>query len=180
MVRDALQRAPVVICWRQSLDGSPRPEPPFQGDVSDVILDRMTPHLGQVTIARAVAPLFDERFAAVEDVDWMLRVAGCAPFISVPRLGCIVRIHEGPRLRHGTEARLSASRQLLDAHAAYFAGHRTAAAFRWKRIGLMAEELGRTAEARRAFWRSLRLHPEPATVRHLARQLVARTSRGAE
>lgn len=172
MVREALDRAPVVVCWRQRPDGSPRPEQPLEGDVSDVILNRMTPHLGQVTVARAVAPLFDERFAAVEDVDWMLRLARRAQFTSVPRLGCVVRLHDGPRLRHGTEARLAASRQLLGTHAAYFAAHPAAAAFRWKRIGLLAAELGRPLEARRAFWRALRLHPEPATVAHLARQLV--------
>jgi glycosyltransferase involved in cell wall biosynthesis len=174
MVRDALVRAPVVVCWRQRPDGSPRPEPPFEGDVSDMILNRMTPHLGQMTVAREVVPRFDERFAAVEDVDWMLRLARCAPFTTVPRLGCRVRLHDGPRLRHGTEARLAGSRQLLETHADYFAAHPVAAAFRWKRIGLMALEVGRPADARRAFWRSLRLHPEAATAVHLARQLLPR------
>jgi hypothetical protein len=154
MVRAALERAPVAVCWRQGFDGSPQREPPFEGDVTDVILDGMTPHLGQVTVARSIAPMFDERFAAV------------------PRPGCIVRRHGGARPRHGTEARLAASRQLLETHAAYFAGHPAAAAFRWKRIGLMASQLGRAQEARQAFWRSLRLHPEPRTAWHLARRLV--------
>lgn len=174
MVREALERAQVVICWRQGLDGSPRQEPPFEGDVSDVILNQMTPHLGQVTVARSVAPQFNESFVAVEDVEWMLRLARCAVFTSVPRLGYLVRQHAGPRPHHGTEARLAASRQLLETHAAYFAEHPAAAAFRWKRIGLMAAQLGRKPEALRAFWRSLRLHPEAATVWHLARQLAIR------
>jgi GT2 family glycosyltransferase len=172
MVTGALERAPVAVCWRLGFDGSPRREPPFEGDVTDVLLDGMTPHLGQVTVARSIAPRFDERFAAVEDVDWMLRLARLGPFASVPKPGCIVRRHGGARPRHGTEARLAASHQLLETHAAYFAGHPAAAAFRWKRIGLMASQLGRAQEARQAFWRSLRLHPEPRTAWHLARRLV--------
>jgi glycosyltransferase involved in cell wall biosynthesis len=174
MVREALQDAQVVVCWRQGANGAPRPERPLQGDVSDAILDRMTPSPGQVTVARSVAPLFDERFPAVEDVDWLLRLARRASFATVPRVGYVVRQHAGARPHHGIEARLLASRQLLENHAPYFAGHPVAAAFRWKRIGLLAAQLGRTAEARRAFWRSFRLHPQAATLWHLVRQVGVR------
>jgi GT2 family glycosyltransferase len=174
MVRAALGRAGVVVCRRQGFNGQPHRERPLEGDVSDVILDEMTPHLGQVTVARSIAPLFDERFAAVEDVDWMLRLARRGSFASVPEVGCMVRRHGGARPRHGTQARLAASRQLLETHAAYFAEHPAAAAFRWKRIGLLASQLGRAREARQAFRRSLRLHPQPRTAWHLMRQLMVR------
>ena len=172
MVREVLGRADVAVCWRQGVNDPPFRQPPLEGDVSDVILDRLTPSPGQITVARSVAPLFDERFPAVEDVDWLLRLAGRASFATVPEVGYLVRRHSGPRVNHGTQARMAASRQLLEKHAAYFAVHPAAAAFRWKRIGLMAAQLGRTREARHAFRRSLRLHPEPRTAWHLARQLV--------
>jgi predicted RNA polymerase sigma factor len=142
--------------------------------VADTILDQMTPSLGQVAVARSLAPPFDERFPALEDVDWLLRLAGQAPFTTVPKLGYVVRQHSGPRARHGTAGRLSASRRLLETHAEYFASHPAAAAFRWKRIGLLAVQLGRTGEARRAFRRALRLHPEARTLWHLVRQLAVR------
>jgi glycosyltransferase involved in cell wall biosynthesis len=161
--------APVVVCWRQGAKGRPRPERPLEGDVSDTILDQMPPYLGQVTVARSVVPRFDEQFAAVEDVDWWLRLAGQAPFTTVPRVGCIVRQHDGPRPHYGTTARLAASHQLLGKHAAYFADHPVAAAFRWKRIALLSAQLGRVAEARSAFRRSFLLHPQARTAWHLLR-----------
>jgi glycosyltransferase involved in cell wall biosynthesis len=173
-VREALEDAPVVVCWRSGANGLPHRERPLEGDVADTILDQMTPSLGQVAVARSLAPPFDERFPALEDVDWLLRLAGQAPFTTVPKLGYVVRQHSGPRVRHGTAARLSASRRLLETHAEYFASHPAAAAFRWKRIGLLAVQLGRTGEARRAFRRALRLHPEAPTLWHLVRQLAVR------
>ena len=169
--REALEDAPVVVCWRSGAKGLPHRERPLEGDVADIILDQMTPSLGQVAVARSLASPFDERLPALEDVDWLLRLARQAPFTTVPKLGYVVRQHSGPRVRHGTAARLSASRQLLETHAEYFARHPAAAAFRWKRIGLLAERLGSTGDARRAFWRSLRLHPEAATLWHLIRLL---------
>jgi glycosyltransferase involved in cell wall biosynthesis len=174
MVRDALEQAEVAVCWRQGANDRPHRERPLEGDVSDIILDQMTPSPGQVTVARWAALPFDERFPAVEDVDWLLRLASRVLFATVPRVGYVVRRHDGPRPHHGMEARLAASRQLLEKHAAYFTEHPAAAAFRWKRIGLMATQLGRRSEARQAFWRSLRLHPEPRTAWHLAQQLVVR------
>ncbi|MGQ0668369.1 MAG: hypothetical protein ACT4PO_01620, partial [Actinomycetota bacterium] len=61
-----------------------------------------------------------------------------------------------------------------------FAGHPRAAAFRWKRIGLMAHRLGDHAMARSAFRRSLRLRLEAKTVWHLtgASELRRRGSAG--
>jgi glycosyltransferase involved in cell wall biosynthesis len=172
VAREALEDAPVVVCLRSTHDGGPHPQRPLEGDVADIVLDQMTPSLGQVAVARSLAPRFDERFPALEDVDWLLRLARQAPFTTVPKLGYLHRQHSGPRARHGTSARLSASRRLLETHAEYFAGHPAAAALRWKRIGLLAAQLGHTSDARRAFWRSFRLHPEARTLWHLARQLA--------
>jgi glycosyltransferase involved in cell wall biosynthesis len=174
LAREALEGHPVVVCWRSGANGLPHRERPLEGDVADTVLDQMTPSLGQVAVARSLAPPFDERFPALEDVDWLLWLARRASFKTVPKLGYVVRQHSGPRVRHGTAARLSASRQLLETHAEYFASHPAAAAFRWKRIGLLAARLGSADDARRAFWRSFRLRPQAATLWHLARQVAAR------
>src|SRR3972149_4001168 len=59
--------------------------------------------------------------------------------------------------------------------AGYFAAPPAAAAFQWKRIGLMAGDLGDFALARTAFARSFRLHPHVNTIWHLLRA-VPRTA----
>jgi hypothetical protein len=143
----------------------------LEGDVADSILDQMTPHLGQVTIERTLAPRFDERFVAVQDVEWWLRTAAVARLSTVREVGYLYRDHDGPRSRNGTDARVRCSLELLELHAPYFAAHPRAAAFRWKRIGLMAGQLGDRRLARQALRRSLRLQPEAATLWHLVRTL---------
>jgi glycosyltransferase involved in cell wall biosynthesis len=167
--RRGLAAAPVTICWRQGLGEPPVGNRVLEGDVSDIILDRATPHLGQVTIDRAVVPRFDERFIAAQDVEWWLRTAAVARVSTVPEVGYLYRAHDGPRTRNGTAERVRCSLQMLELHARYFALHPRAAAFRWKRIGLMAAQTGDHRLARRAYLLSLRLHPEAATLWHLAR-----------
>ncbi|MGH2728551.1 MAG: hypothetical protein ACRDKS_16395, partial [Actinomycetota bacterium] len=86
--------------------------------------------------------------------------------------GLIYRLHQGHRNRNGTFERVRCQRMLLDLYPDYFAEHPRAAAFRWKRIGLMAGSIGEAAQARAAFRRSLRLRPELRTAVHLIRSLL--------
>jgi glycosyltransferase involved in cell wall biosynthesis len=167
--RRGLASAPLTICWRRALDGSPGSNRVLEGDVSDSILDQTTPHLGQVTVERSLVPRFDERFVAAQDVEWWLRAAVVAPISTVPEVGYLYRRHDGPRGRNSTAARVRCSLRLLELHAPYFERHPRAAAFRWKRIGLMAGQTGDRRLARQALRRSLRLRPELATLWHLAR-----------
>jgi glycosyltransferase involved in cell wall biosynthesis len=166
---EGMRRAPVGVCYRRGSDGSPGDDRVLEGNVYDVILDAMTPQLGQVTIAREAAPRFDERYAGSVDIEWWLRVARDATVATVPRVGVVYRLHDGPRNLNGITERVRCQRMLLDQYADYFAAHPRAAAFRWKRIGLMAGSIGETAEARSAFRRSLRLRPELRTAVHLVR-----------
>jgi glycosyltransferase involved in cell wall biosynthesis len=168
---DGLSRAPVAICWRRGSDGSTGGNRRLEGSVHDTILDQLTPHLGQVAIDRRVTPLFDERFVASQDVEWWLRVAAAVPVTTTPTVGLIYRIHTGPRHYNGVAERIRCGLLLLSLHGDYFSAHPRAAAFRWKRIGLMAHNLGTETVARKAFIRSLRLRPESRTFWHLMRSL---------
>ena len=179
LARRGHAEAPIALCLRRGLDGSPGGNRVLSGNVAGTILDGMTPHLGQVSVERALVPRFDERYAAVEDVEWWLRAAAVAPVTTVPAVGLLYRQHDGPRPRHGAAARLAASLQLLEEHAEWFARHPRAAAFRWKRAGLLALQVGDRALARRAFLRALARHPEPATLWHLARAARPGASRPA-
>jgi glycosyltransferase involved in cell wall biosynthesis len=168
---EGLGRAPVAICWRRGSDGSSGGNRELEGFVHESILDQLTPNLGQVAIDRRITPLFDERFVANEDVEWWLRVAAAAAVTTIPRVGLVYRMHSGPRHNTGLAERIRCSLLLLRLYGEYFSAHPRAAAFRWKRIGLMAHNLGRDAVARHAFLRSLRLRPEPRTFWHLMRSL---------
>ena len=167
---EGFARAPVAICFNRYLDaGAGRPAA-LEGDVRDTVLDDMAPHLGRTALRRELAPRFDERFDAAEDIEWWLRLAladGVA-VTTVPRIGYLVRRHEGVRTRTGLASRIRSRELLLDVHADYFASHPRARAFAWKRIGLMAGAYGDRAVARRAFARSLAARPEPKTFGHLA------------
>ena len=165
-----LEKAPVAICWRAGdPNGSCRRM--LNGDVYDSILDAITPHLGQVAIEHEVAPEFDETYAAAEDVEWWLRVAALCRVATVSEIGLRYRHHAVPRHGNGLEQRIRCSIRLLEDRRAYFVTHRRAAAFRWRRIGVMAVAAGDMRLARTAFHRSLRAGPSPKTLLHLARSV---------
>jgi glycosyltransferase involved in cell wall biosynthesis len=168
---EGLRQSPLAICWRKGSDGSTAGNRFLEGRVYDSILDTLTPHLGQVAVDRRIASSFDERFVANEDVEWWLRIAASAPVTTISRIGLVYRSHSGPRHRTSLAERIRCSSLLLSVHEKYFTAHPAAAAFRWKRIGLMSRSLGMYGTARRAFLRSLRLHPEPQTAWHLVRSL---------
>lgn len=167
---EGLERAPVAICWSRTIGSTaPADGRRLTGDVRDVILDATTPHLGTTAVRREAVQRFDERYVATQDVEWWMRMAARSAVWTVPRLGLLYRSHPGIRHRNGTSARIQASLQLLEEHRDYFGSHPRAAAFRWMRVGLMATEIGETALARRAMWRSLRARPSARPVWHLLR-----------
>ena len=165
-------RAPVAVCWVQFLDelGTERGRR-LEGDVSDTILDGLTPSLGAVTLPRELALAFDERLDNMEDVDWWLRTAKAHRFTTVPRVGYLFRRHPGARHRTDAASRVADNLRFLEREADYFRRHPRAAALRWKRVGLLAAAAGDRRQARRAFARALRHRPGPATVKHLLRVL---------
>lgn len=170
---DGLERAPVALCDDAPLD---RPEAPrrrrrLEGQVHDVILDTITPHLGVTAVRRADMLAFDEAFLGAEEVDWWLRMTERVPVTSVARVGVLLRRHDGDRGLADTGARIAGSLRLLAMHHDYFAAHPAALAFRWRRIGLMAAAAGDTALARRAHIRSLQARPSLRSAVHLARTL---------
>jgi glycosyltransferase involved in cell wall biosynthesis len=181
---DGLGRVRVSICWRGNEgDDQPVGNRTLDGDVHDVILEREVPQLGQVAVERAMVPLFDERFLAAEDTEWWLRLSSREPVNSVPRVGLLYRRHAGHRHANDRAARVEHRRMLLELNREYFDSHPRAAAYQWKKIGLMALDLGDYATARISFKRSFLHHPEARSLWHLFRSLrVSRSSQlaGAE
>jgi glycosyltransferase involved in cell wall biosynthesis len=169
---EGLARAPISICYRGSFDGRPSRNPTLNGYVHDEILNDLTPNLGQTACLRSLALLLDERFVACEDTEWWLRMTRVGRVSTVPKVGMLYREHDGPRNLNGAPARLSGSHQLLDMHKDYFAGHRRAYAFRWKRIGLLAQKVNDRGLARRAFLKSAVLWPEARLVVHFGRTML--------
>lgn len=162
-----LERNPVVTCWRT---GGYRV---LEGDVSDVILDDLVPHVGQVAVRRDVVPPFDEFLRASEDVEWWLRLARISEVRTVQRVGYQYRYHPGPRHGIGAVARVEGLKAILDAESSYFSSHPRAEAFQWKQIGLAERRLGNRRSAIRAFWRSLLLAPSAKTLWHIMRASFA-------
>jgi glycosyltransferase involved in cell wall biosynthesis len=175
---EGLGSAPIALCWLRSIGrsdgGASEKRRNLNGGVRDVILDEPIPHVGQSAIRRDLAPRFDERFKLSEDVEWWLRTSGAGEVRTVPRVGYLLRSHDGPRQTSRVDERLRSRLLLLDVHADYFAEHPKAASYHWKRAGGMALVLGDLPTARQAFSRSLRLGRDPAALWHLARTLRPR------
>jgi glycosyltransferase involved in cell wall biosynthesis len=169
---EGLSRAPVAVCWTGHLDEHSRQGRIWEGNVYDSILAGFPPHLGATAIRRDLVVPFDERFQPTEDAEWWLRVASSAVVATVPKIGHLFRGHwADSRHRGGLKDHLAGNLALLKWHSDYFASHRRAAAFRWKRVGLMANDLGDYSLARAAFRRSLRSRVEMRTAWHLMRSL---------
>ncbi|MGZ7003857.1 MAG: glycosyltransferase family 2 protein [Acidimicrobiales bacterium] len=144
----------------------------LDGDVSDVVLDATTPHLGGTAVRADQIQRFDERYHAVEDVEWWLRTAAVSRVSTVAEIGCELRRHPGARL-NGTDVagRLDASHDLLVEHADWFAGHPRAEAFRLARMGLLSLSVGDRANARHLLLASLRRRPSALAARSLLRTI---------
>jgi glycosyltransferase involved in cell wall biosynthesis len=165
-------RAPVVVGWSRYDDEPIATGRTLEGDVADVILDDITPHLGATTVARDAWLPLDEGYLGAEDNEWWLRTAEHHAVATVATGSHVIRRHDEDRGRHGAEARVSGGLRLLDEHADYFAEHPRAAAFRWKRVGLQALAAGDRSQARKAFLRSARLRPDPALAKHYMNTLT--------
>jgi len=172
---EGLQRAPISICWARYLDSTGQGDKGrfLEGDVFDVIAEQTTPPLGSTSVHRVVMLPFREDLDSAEDIDWWLRMSQIHEVTTAPRFGYLVRRHHGPRTATSKSRRIYDSQRLLQLHADYFDTHLKAAAFRWKRIGLLAKETGNTRLARRAFVRALKTRPSVADAAHLLRTFVA-------
>lgn len=170
LARRGLARHPVSVVARRGLNSNGPPSVlSREGWVADHLLNGLTPHLGQTAVRREVVPLFDEDFDAVEDVDWWLRLSLYQPVAADPEVGLLYRAHTGVRNKNGVEARIRGSLLLLEKHHDWFAAHPAAAAFRWRRIGLLRLKVGDRSGARRAFVQSLRLRLSVRSAVHVAR-----------
>ncbi len=170
----AHEDAPVAVCGQGTL-GETLPAAPGRvlvGDVRDTILDGITPHLGATSVERAVTLTFDERYRGSEDVDWWLRTAQQSRVAAASGVGLLYRRHDAPRPGTDRAARIRGAQLLLTEHAAWFATHPHAHAFRLKRMGLLALQAGDRPLARRCFARALRLHPEARTAWHALRSFA--------
>jgi O-antigen biosynthesis protein len=161
----------VAICWTAWIDDDGPPSGRrLDGDVAGCVLDATTPHLGGTSVRTEALVPFDERYRAVEDVDWWLRTAQRARVATTPRVGCELRRHPGVRM-NGTDVagRLAGSELLLRDHAGYFHDHPRAEAFRLARMGNLAAGAGDLARARALLGRSLRRRPSALAARGLIR-----------
>jgi glycosyltransferase involved in cell wall biosynthesis len=156
-----------TVCWRTG-DPTGSSRRILDGDVSDSILDDLTPHLGQVTVERRLAPRFDETYRAVEDVEWWLRLSKTCRLSTIREVGLIFVGDPAVRQKNGLEERIRQSIRLLTNEDAYFAQHPRARAFRWKRIAIMSAAVGDAKLARLAFARSLTAQPSLHTLAHSA------------
>lgn len=174
---EGLARAPVALCFGKFLGATAGSHRVLDGWVADRILDSSTPSLGMTAVRRDIAPCFDERWSAIEDVEWWLRLSKIAAVRTVPRIGYLIRQHDARGHRNSLPARIRENEQFIAEHREYLAAHPAAEAFRWKRIGLMAQSIGDYKQARTAFRRSLRRHRDLATAAHLIKALHRRGRR---
>jgi glycosyltransferase involved in cell wall biosynthesis len=158
-----LRSAPVAVCGARFLDRPPGRVRRLQGDVADVILDDLTPSLGATAVRREGFVPFDERWLAVEDIDWWWRTAQRHWVETVPAIGYLVRRHDGPRSRNDVAARLDENLAFLSVHRAWFARHRQARAFRLRRAAALAMAVGDRPLAWRLLGRSLVVRPSLRT-----------------
>jgi glycosyltransferase involved in cell wall biosynthesis len=170
---EGLERAPVAVCWTAFV-GDVVPDDRadgrlLEGNVADSILDSHVPAVGATAVVNGGAPRFDETLDFLEDVEWWRQLAETHEVATVPRVGHLYRRHDGVRHRWVPQARPASNVAYLRRQAEYFTAHPRAAAFRWKRCGLLSLAAGDRALARRAFWRSLRAEPSPRTAWHLVR-----------
>jgi glycosyltransferase involved in cell wall biosynthesis len=174
-----LRSAPVAVCGARFLDEGPGRVRSLRGDVADVILDDLTPSLGATAVRRECFLPFDERWMAVEDIDWWWRTAQVHVVDSVTDIGYLVRRHSGPRTRNDVRARLDENLAFLDEHRAWFAGHRRARAFRLRRAAALAVSADERRLARRLLGRSLLARPSLRTVAQARSCIGPRAGTGA-
>ncbi len=149
-----LRRAPVAVCWTQHLGGPlGGRRRVLEGRLGDRLLEDTTPCLGATAVERSVAPRFEERWMAIEDVVWWWTLAKQASVSTVEEVGYLVRLHDGDRGRNANRVRVAENLQLLAEQRQFFSTHRRSAAHRWRRVSLLAREDGQyITSARAAIW----------------------------
>ena len=162
-----LRRAPVAVCGTQHMGRAASPPRRLEGRVGDAVLRGTTPCLGATAVRREVAPAFNERWHAVEDVIWWWDLAQRADVATEDEIGYLVRLHDGPRGTNAVTRRVEENLRLLDEHADLFDADPQAAAHRWLRVGVLADQAGARGVAVRAYARHLRLRPRAGAVAHL-------------
>lgn len=174
--KTGLGRAPIALCWTRYIDGSSAAlrarasDRRLEGLVPGALLRTTTPHVGATAVDASIVARFDETFLGAEDVEWWIRMSR-HPVTTVPEVGYLVRRHAERRVLHGTAARIAGSRTVLEMHGAFFSAHPAAAAFRWRRIGMMQASLGLRRESLQSYLMSLRLRPSLRTIRQASRLL---------
>lgn len=169
---DGLERAPIAVCWAPYM-GEEAGGRLIEGRVGDQVLSGTAPHLDVTAVERGIVQPFSESYLACQDLEWWVRMADHR-VATVPRVGAWIRRHEGARPGRDLRARIDASIRLLREHEDFFAAQPRAAAFRWKRVGIMARQVGDAATARMALGRSLRAQPNLRASAHLLRAIVGR------
>ncbi len=167
---EGLRHAPIALCWKAGLgDGLMEWDRVLHGDVSGALLEAPVPQLGSAALRRDLVLPLDETFTVSEDVEWWLRMSRVGPVYTCPRVGYLIRDHEGGRQRDRVAARLAARLRLLELHQDYFAEHRRAAAYHWLRAGGLAESRRQYGLALRCYVAALRARPDFRPLGHAAR-----------
>lgn len=169
-----LERAPVSVCWTRHMHGPAQTRHrTLEGEVGGSLLEDTTPCLGATAVERSIAPCFDDDWLAIEDVIWWWRLAEQAKVATVPEVGYLVRLHDGPRGRNPNAARVRENLRLLNQERSFFSANRRAAAHRWRRVSLLAFEDRRYWTAITAGGRSFRLDPRvPGPVLRLVSRVL--------
>lgn len=166
---ESLEVSPIGLCWFTYFGEAPKGRI-INGNTGGQVLASTTPHLGSVSVRADILQPFDPRYRASQDIEWWIRMCGHA-ISTVPKVGYLVRQHDGERHGNARPARIAASLRLLDEHASFFATYPQAAAFRWRRISAMASREGDHRLARSSAWKSIKLSPTPGSMRQLARAM---------
>ncbi|MCO8127436.1 glycosyltransferase family 2 protein [Acidimicrobiia bacterium EGI L10123] len=167
-----LDRAPIVLCWTNYLGEPARHGRRLSGPVQGELLASTIPHMGSAVIRRDILQPLDPTFAALEDVEWWLRMSRY-PVHTVEQVGYLLRRHEGPRVGYGLRERANAAEQLIRAHEGHFDQYPKAAAYRWLWSGGVLERLGDLQDASNAYTRSIRARPSVRALRGLIRVKAA-------
>jgi glycosyltransferase involved in cell wall biosynthesis len=177
---EAVRRAPIGICLLEPVGGVSRrlkrqyhksENRILEGNVHDIILDRLPPHLGQVTIERPLMRElpFGERFSPAEDIEWWIRASERNAVATTAGVGYLLRRHPLLRQNFRHEIRIRTNLLIFQAHQDYFAAHPRAAAHRWRVHAKFADRMGDRRLAREALRRSLSLRARPSTLWQLVR-----------
>lgn len=151
-----------------------------RGRTHDWILDQTAPHLGATSVRRELCPAFDHTYPTAEDLDWWLRLTQHVDVHFMPDADWLWRRHAGVRHGIGVERRLEGRRLLMSRHASYFASHRKARSFSWRRIGILSLDLDRRGQAAKAGLRSLMAYPTPGGLNLLIKSASPRSFRSSE